>query len=122
MIDTVDVAPIDPAWLRHQLSVLLRENLLFNRSVRDNIGLADPAIPLDQLMAAAEFARALEYGIGYPSRMTQSVTSLAPIFPDGQRQCLAIARADHRVTPFRDPPVRSNHRARKAADRRDRQP
>ena len=33
---------VDPAWLRRQIGVVLQENVLFNRSVRDNIALADP--------------------------------------------------------------------------------
>jgi len=31
-------------WLRRQIGVVLQENVLFNRSVRENIALADPAI------------------------------------------------------------------------------
>jgi subfamily B ATP-binding cassette protein HlyB/CyaB len=36
----------DPRWLRRQIGVVLQENVLFNRSVRENIALADPALPL----------------------------------------------------------------------------
>ncbi len=32
LIDGVDIAQIDPAWLRRQIGVVLQENLLFNRS------------------------------------------------------------------------------------------
>lgn len=47
LVDGVDVAQIDPAWLRRQIGVVLQENLLFNRSVRENIALANPAMPLE---------------------------------------------------------------------------
>ena len=39
LVDGVDLAQIDPAWLRRQVGVVLQENFLFNRSVRDNIAL-----------------------------------------------------------------------------------
>src|SRR5262249_23587951 len=42
LVDGLDLAMADPAWLRRQIGVVLQENVLFNRSVRDNIALADP--------------------------------------------------------------------------------
>ena len=43
LVDGIDLALVDPAWLRRQIGVVLQENMLFNRSVRENIALADPA-------------------------------------------------------------------------------
>ena len=37
MIDGMDISIVDPAWLRRQIGVVLQDNVLFNRSVRDNI-------------------------------------------------------------------------------------
>ena len=48
LVDGMDLAMVDPAWLRRQIGVVLQENVLFNRSVRDNIALADPAMPMDK--------------------------------------------------------------------------
>jgi subfamily B ATP-binding cassette protein HlyB/CyaB len=45
LVDGVDLAQVDPAWLRRQIGVVLQENVLFNRSVRDNIALSDPRHP-----------------------------------------------------------------------------
>ena len=42
LVDGVDLAMMDSGWLRRQLGVVLQENILFNRSIRDNIALADP--------------------------------------------------------------------------------
>jgi subfamily B ATP-binding cassette protein HlyB/CyaB len=39
LIDGMDLSVADPAWLRRQIGVVLQENVLFNRSVRDNIAL-----------------------------------------------------------------------------------
>ena len=43
-------------WLRRQIGVVLQENVLFNRSVRENIALADPAMPMERVIAAATLA------------------------------------------------------------------
>ena len=54
LIDGMDLMMADPAWLRRQIGVVLQENMLFNRSVRDNIALADPAMPMERIIAAAQ--------------------------------------------------------------------
>ena len=55
-VDGVDLAMVDPAWLRRQIGVVLQENYLFNRTVRDNIALADPAMHMDKVIEAAKLA------------------------------------------------------------------
>ena len=60
-IDGIDVAQVDPAWLRRQIGVVLQENILFNRSIRDNIALANPAMPLERVMHAARLAGAHDF-------------------------------------------------------------
>ncbi len=93
MIDGVDIGQIDPAWLRRQIGVVLQENLLFNRSIRENIALANPAMPLEQVMAAAELSGAHEFIVrlaqGYDTIVEERGVNLS----GGQRQRLAIARA-----------------------------
>src|SRR5262249_2805313 len=61
LVDGVDLAMVDIAWLRRQIGVVLQENVLFNRSVRDNIALADPAMPMERIIAAATQAGAHEF-------------------------------------------------------------
>jgi ATP-binding cassette, subfamily B, bacterial HlyB/CyaB len=48
LVDGVDLAMVDISWLRRQIGVVLQENVLFNRSVRDNIALVDPAVPMER--------------------------------------------------------------------------
>jgi subfamily B ATP-binding cassette protein HlyB/CyaB len=93
MIDGVDVAQIDPAWLRRQIGVVLQENLLFNRSVRDNIALANPAMPLEDVTAAAELAGAHEFVVRLPQGYDTIIEERGTNLSGGQRQRLAIARA-----------------------------
>jgi subfamily B ATP-binding cassette protein HlyB/CyaB len=93
MIDGVDIAQIDPAWLRRQIGVVLQENLLFNRSVRENIALADPAMPLERVVAAAELAGAHEFIVRMPHGYDTLIEERGTNLSGGQRQRLAVARA-----------------------------
>src|SRR5262249_55461321 len=65
-VDGTDLALVDPAWLRRQVGVVLQENVLFNRSIRENIGLADPAMPMERIIAAAQLAGAHEFILELP--------------------------------------------------------
>ena len=69
LVDGVDLAMVDAAWLRRQLGVVLQENVLFNRSVRDNIALADPAMPMERVIAAAKLAGAHEFILELTGRL-----------------------------------------------------
>ena len=92
-IDGTDIAQIDPAWLRRQIGVVLQENLLFNRTIRDNIALANPAMPLDQVIAAAQLAGAHDFIVRLPQGYDTPVEERGTNLSGGQRQRLAIARA-----------------------------
>lgn len=48
LVDGVDLALVDPPWLRRQVGVVLQENILFNRTVRENIAFGDPTQPIDR--------------------------------------------------------------------------
>lgn len=93
LIDGVDIGQIDPAWLRRQIGVVLQENLLFNRSIRENIALSHPAMPLDHVMAAAQLAGAHEFIVRLPQGYDTIVEERGVNLSGGQRQRLAIARA-----------------------------
>ncbi len=93
LIDGVDLAQIDPAWLRRQIGVVLQENLLFNRSVRDNIALADPGLPMEAVIKAAQLAGAHEFILELPEGYDTVVGEHGATLSGGQRQRVAIARA-----------------------------
>lgn len=93
LVDGVDVGQIDPAWLRRQIGVVLQENLLFNRSVRENIALANPAMPLEAVTAAATLAGAHEFIVRLPQGYDTIIEERGANLSGGQRQRLAIARA-----------------------------
>jgi subfamily B ATP-binding cassette protein HlyB/CyaB len=93
LVDGIDLAVIDPAWLRRQIGVVLQDNVLFNASVRENIALADPAMTMEQVIAAAVLAGAHEFILDLPEGYDTIVGERGSSLSGGQRQRIAIARA-----------------------------
>lgn len=93
LIDGVDISTIDASSLRRQIGVVLQENVLFNRSIRDNIALNDPGVPLQQVIRAAELAGAHEFIAELPEGYDTMVGEQGATLSGGQRQRIAIARA-----------------------------
>jgi subfamily B ATP-binding cassette protein HlyB/CyaB len=93
LVDNVDLAQVDPAWLRRQVGVVLQENFLFNSSVRDNIALTDPGLAMDPVIQAAKLAGAHEFILELPDGYDTLVGEQGCSLSGGQRQRIAIARA-----------------------------
>jgi len=93
MLDGVDVAQLDPGWLRRQIGVVLQENILFNRTIHENIALGDPATPRVVVMQAAKLAGADEFIALLPQGYDTMIEERGANLSGGQRQRIAIARA-----------------------------
>ncbi|MGO9392289.1 ATP-binding cassette domain-containing protein, partial [Rhodoblastus sp.] len=103
LVDGVDLSMVDVAWLRRQIGVVLQDNVLFNCSVRDNIALADPAMPMERVIAAANFVGAHDFILELPDGYDTIVGERGGTLSGGQRQRVAIARAlvtDPRILIF----------------------
>jgi len=93
LVDGIDISLIDAAQLRRQVGVVLQENLLFNRSVRENIAIADPAAPLEAVIRVAQLAGAHDFISELPEGYDTIVGEQGSSLSGGQRQRVAIARA-----------------------------
>ena len=103
LVDGIDLGVIDPAWLRRQIGVVLQENVLLNSSVRENIALADPGMPIARVIEAAKLAGAHEFILELPEGYDTRVGERGGALSGGQRQRVAIARAlvgDPRILIF----------------------
>jgi subfamily B ATP-binding cassette protein HlyB/CyaB len=92
-LDGLDLSVVDPEWLRGRIGVVSQEARLFNRSVRENIALAKPSLPIEHVIRAARLAGAHDFigelQDGYETRVGEQGVCLS----GGQRQRIAIARA-----------------------------
>jgi subfamily B ATP-binding cassette protein HlyB/CyaB len=93
LVDGIDISLIDAAQLRRQVGVVLQENLLFNRSVRENIAITDPAVPIETVVRVAQLAGAHDFISELPEGYDTLVGEQGGSLSGGQRQRIAIARA-----------------------------
>jgi len=75
------------------MGVVLQENLLFNRSIHENIAFANPAMARALVMNAAKLAGADEFIATLPQGYDTIIEERGANLSGGQRQRLAIARA-----------------------------
>ena len=93
IVDGIDIGLIDAAQLRRQIGVVLQENFLFNRSVRENIAISDPAAPIERVIQAAQLSGAHDFISEMPEGYDTVVGEQGASLSGGQRQRIAIARA-----------------------------
>jgi ABC-type bacteriocin/lantibiotic exporter with double-glycine peptidase domain len=91
--DGVDAGQWDPPDLRRQLGMVTQETRLFAATIRDNIAMLDPAVPLERVELAATRAcidtEIAAQPMGFDTLLPDGGASLS----GGQRQRLALARA-----------------------------
>jgi HlyB family type I secretion system ABC transporter len=93
LFDGVDVRDLDTASLRARIALVSQEPFIFTGTLRDNIAMARPGAPLEDILRAA-----LQAGLGdviqrLPQRLDTVIGERGANLSGGQRQRLAIARA-----------------------------
>ncbi|MCG8458154.1 MAG: peptidase domain-containing ABC transporter [Holophagales bacterium] len=93
LFDGIGLDRIDLRTLRKQMGIVLQQPYLFGDSIRNNISLGQPGLPLHRVVAAAKQAYIHEHihgmPLGYQTVLADGGLSLS----GGQRQRLALARA-----------------------------
>lgn len=92
-IDGVDLKQADPMWVRRQIGVVLQENFLFSGSIRENIGIHMPGVPIARIIEVAKLAGAHDFILELPDAYETQVGERGTALSGGQRQRIAIARA-----------------------------
>jgi subfamily B ATP-binding cassette protein HlyB/CyaB len=103
LIDGIDAAMLDPAWLRRQVGLVLQDSMLFRGSVHENIALSNPGMTIDRVVAAARLAGAYDFIAALPQGFETEVGERGATLSGGQRQRIAIARmlaTDPRILIF----------------------
>ena len=91
--DGVDIREATLSSLRGQIGLVTQETILFNDTVRNNIGYGLSSVSEEALVAAAEAACALEFIRELPNGFDTVIGERGQRLSGGQRQRIAIARA-----------------------------
>ena len=93
LFDGRDLTELDLRTVRSQVGIVPQHPYLFGTSIRANIALSDPSLPLTRVVEAAQRAHihddVLAMPMGYETLMADGGASLS----GGQRQRMALARA-----------------------------
>lgn len=99
-INGVDIRDIRQRDLRHLISYVPQEPLLFHRSIYDNIAYGRPEAKKSEVLAAAKAAYVDEFVDELPNGYDTLVGERGVKLSGGQRQRVAIARAILRDAPI----------------------
>jgi subfamily B ATP-binding cassette protein MsbA len=99
-IDGVDIRKYKRKTVRHQISLVLQETLLFRAPIWQNIAYGRPEATHDEIVQAARLANADEFIERLPDGYNTMVGERGVTLSGGQRQRIAIARAIIRNSPI----------------------
>jgi ATP-binding cassette subfamily B protein len=93
LIDEQDITSLSLCSFRQQIGVVDQDTFLFGGTIRENISLGHPGIPLSEVIAAAKMAGADEFIKKLPMGYESQIGEGGGLLSGGQRQRIAIARA-----------------------------
>jgi ABC-type multidrug transport system fused ATPase/permease subunit len=100
LVDGIDNRDYPLSLLRHSVSFVLQDSVLFEGSIRDNIAIGRPDATDRLIIDAARKAHIHQTIVGLPGGYDAYVREQGKNLSSGQRQRLAIARAMLRDTPI----------------------
>ncbi|MBQ8458650.1 type I secretion system permease/ATPase [bacterium] len=92
-IDGIDIRNINPVWLRTNIGIVLQDNYLFSGTIKDNIALPRPNVPMEGIVQVSQIAGAHEFISTLPKGYDTEVGERGSSLSGGQKQRIAIARA-----------------------------
>jgi ATP-binding cassette, subfamily B, bacterial len=99
LLDEIDVRDLSLRELRHNITLVQQESLLFSGTIGENIGYGKPGSTAGEVVAAAKAAGAHDFIVRLPGGYDTPVGQRGRLLSGGQRQRIAIARAVLRDAP-----------------------
>jgi ATP-binding cassette subfamily B protein len=99
-VDNLNITEVDPHDLREKISYVPQEVMIFSTDAMANIRLARPEATDEEVMAAAEAAKAHEFLMELPQGYQTFLGEKGVRLSGGQRQRIGLARAALRNTPI----------------------
>jgi ABC-type multidrug transport system fused ATPase/permease subunit len=93
LVDGRDLSTVRLKDYRRRLGAVLQDNFLFDGTIAENIGYADPHATREQIVAASRVAHCEEFILGFAEGYDTVVGERGVKLSGGQRQRVAIARA-----------------------------
>jgi ATP-binding cassette subfamily B protein len=93
LIDGQDTREVTINSLRDQIGIVLQDTTLFVGTVRENIAFGRPDASEEDILSAAQAARAHEFILRMPEQYDTAVGERGVTLSGGQKQRIAIARA-----------------------------
>jgi ABC-type multidrug transport system fused ATPase/permease subunit len=100
LIDGTDIRTVTLQSLRANIAPVLQDTFLFNGTIAENIGYADPDAGMDEIIEAAKAARIHDNINEMPLKYETRVGERGMRLSGGQKQRIAIARAILRKAPI----------------------
>ena len=93
LLDGVDAAMCDPAWLRSHIGAVEQDYPIFRRTVAENIALGPAEREMARVMDAAKSACAHDFIVGLTNGYATRIGARGAHLSGGERQRIALARA-----------------------------
>ncbi|MCI8408723.1 MAG: ATP-binding cassette domain-containing protein [Lachnospiraceae bacterium] len=100
LVNGKNIKRIDKVQLRRQMSIVLQDNILFNKTVVDNIRMENKDVSLEQVKEAAKLADVHDFIENLPRQYETEITNLGMCLPREQRDSIVLARAILKKNPF----------------------
>jgi ATP-binding cassette subfamily B protein/subfamily B ATP-binding cassette protein MsbA len=99
-LDGQDLRMITKKSLRHQISIVLQDTVLFSTTIRENIAYGKPDATEEQIIQAGKRAQAHDFILRMPEGYSAQVGERGGHLSVGQRQRIGIARAFLKNAPI----------------------